>query len=59
MNLEQTKSIRIFEQNDLIEAFKKFGKMNTSNYIVSIQNVNAIYEWFLGIIDLVRVLFEE
>eukprot|EP01084_Bolivina_argentea_P047106 86776_1 len=56
---EQTNSTRTFEQNDLIEAFEKFVKMNNSNYVISIQNLNAIYEWFVGIIDLVRVLFEE
>eukprot|EP01083_Nonionella_stella_P136265 414560_1 len=56
----QTNSTRAFESNDLIEAFKKFGKMSEhTNYNISIQHFNGIYEWFLGIIELIRVLFDE
>merc|ERR1712174_72483 len=36
---------------------EKYSKMN--NFTISIQHFNSIYEWFLGIIQLIRVLFEE
>jgi len=56
---EMTGSTRQIKPEDFLEAFKHFGKMNTTDYKVGIQYFNAVYEWFVGITQLVKVLAEE
>jgi len=54
----QTASKRVFEGTDLVEAFLKMGKMD-KNGNLHIQHFNALYDWFCGIIQVVKVLLEE
>jgi len=56
--MAQTTSKRAFEGTDLVEAMMKMGKMDKS-WNVHIQHFNALYEWFGGIIQVVKVLLEE
>jgi len=56
--MAQTKSQRAFERSDLVEAFTKKGKMD-NKWMVMIQHFNALYEWFCGIVEVVKVLREE
>ena len=48
----QTASKRTFEGSDLVEAFTKCGKMD-KNGTLHIQHFNTLYEWFLGIVQVV------
>jgi len=56
--MAQTTSQRAFEGSDLVEAFMKCGKMDNKGTL-HIQHFNALYQWFCGIVQVVKVLFEE